>query len=329
MNRGLRRWLWLLPMAVGCAGSPKPNPEPVVVQEPLHQGPLTDFVPAAGLRWLMVIRLDELRAEPSIGRWLNRLLPEKRRRSFLHDSGVDPQRVSTLCSAGFDDGQLLLVDAAEMADSARSAFEQRLVSDPLAKQEGPGVVRVTGLVGTTLESFVSVKGRFFGVAVGNPALSRVVAAFARNRLRRSPAALQGAALSSLPQSLANDPLRYYAAGPFLGEYSLGVFGLLRNAVAAAVTARPEGTGRVRLTAVLAGDFGPELDSSRERLLATWSALRESPLGRLTGLDRPEVRSDAAATMDTVTLSVSAPLEPLLSGLDAAVLAELRELLHRR
>jgi hypothetical protein len=54
----------------------------------LHQGPLTDYVPAAGLRWLLVGQPKSLAQSPELLTETNRLLSKERLDAFATSSGV-------------------------------------------------------------------------------------------------------------------------------------------------------------------------------------------------------------------------------------------------
>ncbi|HEY5959037.1 MAG TPA: hypothetical protein VIV60_20900, partial [Polyangiaceae bacterium] len=216
------RRAWLVAIGVAALGlgacqraqpPAKPSAPPALA---LHRGPITDFVPAAGLRWMLVARPNELLQSAPLRRGLEKLFPSERLELFAQQSGLDIRSLGVGCVAGFDLGTLYLAETMA-TQKVEKAFLARLASEPVTKHPGPGVTHITGLIGLTPESFVGVEGRLVGVSVKDPTLTRIVGAFALERLKKSPSALAGAALRDLPKSLAVDPLQFYAPGPFKDE----------------------------------------------------------------------------------------------------------------
>src|SRR6185295_4064338 len=100
--------------------------------------------------------------------------------------------------------------------------------------------RISGAVSGMPETLVSVRGHLVAVALGDPTPARVAELYAEGRLARSPSALHGSALATLPGTLGRAPLVFYAPGPFSGEWASGARGLLGAAVALGVAVTPEG-----------------------------------------------------------------------------------------
>jgi hypothetical protein len=202
-------------------------------------------------------------------------------------------------------------------------FLERLVRGARVDQPHPRLHRVSGLVGSSPQTLIRIEGRLVAVAVGDPTPARVVEAFARRRLSRSPPALRGAALSPLPAALAREPVAFYAPGPLDPEWQPGARGLLAGTTAVGAAARPAATG-LHVVVHLAGAWA-EVPDARERLAQAWTDLSTSPLGRLLGLDgagAPRVEATGAL----LSLAVDVQLEPLVRGLRAAVAADAREIL---
>ncbi len=312
---------------VACGGSQQPKAQPAEPSKPaLHQGPITDFVPAAGLRWMAVVRPKELLQDQTLRQGLEKLFPNQRLDGFAQNSGLDLRGLGVGCVAGFDLGTLYLAETTSAVDSVQRAFLARLASDPVTKHPGPGVVHITGLIGLTPESFVGLSGRLVGVSVKDPTLTKIVGAFALERLKKSPSALFGAALSSLPKTLAIDPLQFYAPGPFSDEWAEGAHGLLGASLAAGMAARINTPGFVDALIVLAGDYGNDSQATVQRALETFQDLAQSGLGRILTLHEAGVMPEIQATPTEVTLRVRLPLQQLLDGLYAAVAANVWELL---
>jgi hypothetical protein len=188
------------------------------------------------------------------------------------------------------------------------------------------VVHITGLIGLTPESFVGIHGNIVGVSVKDPTLTKVVAGFALGKLKKSPSALNGAALRSLPAMLDEAPLRFYAPGPFGDEWSKGAYGLLADTVAVGISARLVSPDTVDALAILEGEYGGDAPATIRRALATFHDLAQSGIGRLLSLHDETVTPEIVATDRDVTLRVRLPLRRLLDGLYAAVAADVRDLL---
>lgn len=284
-----------------------------------YHGLLTDLVPAAGLNWMVVVRPKELLEDDTLRRGLERLVPDARLNLFARNSGVDLRTLQSGLVADFGLGTLYLAEGVDV-EAARSAFLARLASEPLLKRLGPGVTHVTGLIGTTPQSFVGVSERIVGVSVKDPTLTKIAGAFALKKLQKSPTALAGAALRGLPASLATSPLRFYLPGPFADEWMRGAQGLFRDTVALAVTARIKSPGWLEVVVLLNGEYASDPEQSIQRTLGTFRELAQSALGRLLSLDDPSVVPEIVATPSDITLRAQLPLERLLAGLYAAVAA---------
>jgi hypothetical protein len=87
---------------------------------------------------------------------------------------------------------------------------------------------------------------------------------------------------------------------------------------------PEPDARsVRCRVALAGSWEGE---DVARLAAGWEDLAESSMGRLLSLDRPTAAPQVAFRGEHLVLDVRLPLGPLVSGLRAAVVADVWEIL---
>lgn len=314
----------------GCSGS-RPKAQPASAPETaLHHGPITDFVPAAGLRWMLVARPKELWSNQVLRRGVEKLFPNDRLTIFTQQSGIDLRQLGAGCVAGFDIGTLYLAETTDAVDRAKRAFLARLASEPLTKHPGPGVTHITGIIGLTPESFVGLEGRLVGVSVKDPTLTKIVGAFALGKLKKSPAALDGAALRELPKSLAVDPLQFYVPGPFTEEWAKGAGGLLGRSIAVGISARlvnrEAAATLLDVQAILIGDYGENASETIQRALATFQELTQSGLGRVLSLRDESVAPEILATRERVTLRVRLPLERLLDGLYAAVAANVWEML---
>jgi hypothetical protein len=311
----------------GCS-QPRPSAAAAAVQvaqaSPLYHGELVEYVPAAGLRWLLVGSPAQLAHWPALAPLRQRWLTAARLDAFSVATGVDLTRTRAALLAGFDLGTLYLADGSGWTAEPELAFVERLAGSAIVQQPQPGLWRVSGLVGSTPETLVRVDHHLLAVTVGDPTPARVVELRARGRLARVPSAFEGAALSGLPPELLRAaPLRFYALGPFEGEWLAGAQGLLAGAEAVALMLQLDGEGMC-LRLALAGYW--EVDRDRERLSSAWRALATSPLGHALALDRP--RRPVALDASERYLSLEVRLEPalLVAGVDAVLGGDVERLL---
>lgn len=312
----------------GCAPTPPPAAPAAPAPAPkLHEGPLADFVPAAGLRWIVLGRPKELASDKDLARALGLLLPPERLALFTRSSGVDLASTSEGLIAGFDHATLYMATTPASSTTAEERFAERLVAGPRIKTPHPRVRSITGVVGGTPETLVRVDGQWVAVSVGSSLPARIAGLYALGRLKKSASAFEGAALSTLPLAeLEKAPARFYAPGPFTGEWAQGAHGLLSRALAAGIALRPGAEGHLSATVVVSGDFRSFPGDPAQAMRDAWQDLAESGLGRLLGLDAPTSPPVVSATPESVRLSVEVDPMPLAMGLRAAVMAQVWEIL---
>ena len=320
--------LWATACAVACAPPPAPavhaSPAPAPLA-PLHRGPLTDFVPAASLRWLILVKPQELLSEPELGPAIQQIVPSVRWDAFAESSGVDLRAVPAAAIAGFPYSTLYLAEVPNgVAAVARERFGERLLAGAVTKRPWPALVRVTGVIGQTPETLLTFEDRIVAVAVGDPVQAKIAEAYAEERLKNSPTALRGAALSSLPALETSDVAALYAPGPFAEEWQRAAGGILQSAVALAITVQPIGHGKVATTLYLAGAWDDSADEAAQRLSAAWAAFAHSSAGHLFELNEVVTVS---ANPDMITLRVELELDAVVRGLRASVLGDLSQILR--
>jgi hypothetical protein len=327
MTMPARTPAWILVCFACACGATQSSPQTAKPEIPqLHRGPITDFVPAAGLRYMIVARPAELLTDPTLKQGAARFFSPERLDAFASQSGIDLRTLSIGCIAGFDIGTLYLAETSTGVEQAKSAFTRRLVSEPVIKHPGPGVVHVMGIIGVTPESFVGIEGRLVGVSVKDPTLTKIVGGFALEKLKKSPSALLGAALRTLPTTLTNDPLQFFAPGPFSDEWSTGAHGLLSGTIAVGITARINAPGTVDVAVVLDGDYGDDSTATMQNALVTFQDFAQSGLGHLLALQDETVTPEITATARRITLRARLPLRRLLDGLYAVVAANAWDIL---
>jgi hypothetical protein len=314
--------------ACGARQHAKPTSIPSAKPAPaLHQGPLSDFVPAASLRWLVLAKPPALFADPELGSAISQIISARRLDAFDEASGVDLRKLEHGAVAGFPYATLYLAELpAGVAANARQLFADRLLSGATTKQVRPNLMRITGVVGQTPETLLTADDRLLAVSVGDPLPAKIAEAYAEGRLKASPTALRGAALSTLPDLTADNPAVLLAPGPFADEWKRAASGLLESAVALGVGIKPIGSGKIVATICVAGTWGqnPDSDIAARRLATAWSALTQSSAGHLFQLN-PD--ASVSATAELLTLHVELELEPLMRGLKAAVFSDVSELLQ--
>jgi hypothetical protein len=286
---------------------------------------LSGYVPAAGLRWLLMARPQSISRHPVLSQALVILFPTERLDGYAQATGVDLRSTPNALAAGFDYATLYMAETPHENSVVQEKFERRLLHHAHVRRPHPRLWWVSGVVGETPQTLVRIDEQLVAVSVGDPTPARTVEAFARGRLKESPAALEGAALSSLPESLHDAPLRFYAPGPFDEEWKRGAHGLLAGALALGASARPAPDGSIAVELVLSGDFWSE-PHAETRLRSAWSDLAESTLGRLLGLHRPAREAAVRLERDRLELSVAVELKPLVNGLHAAVAADIWQIM---
>jgi hypothetical protein len=279
------------------------------------------------LRWLVLAKPRALFADPELGSAISQIISARRLDAFNEASGVDLRQLEHGAVAGFPYATLYLAELpAGVAANARERFADRLLSSVAAKQPRPNLVRISGIVGQTPETLLTADDRLLAVSVGDPLPAKIAEAYAEERLKASPTALRGSALSTLPDLASDNPVVLLAPGPFADEWKRAASGLLESAIALGVGIKPIGSGKIAATVLLSGSWGQSADSdiAARRLATAWSALTQSSAGHLFQLNS---QAEVSATPELLTLRVELELEPLTRGLKAAVFSDVGELLQ--
>ena len=195
----------------------------------------------------------------------------------------------------------------------------------MSKQPHPGLTRITGVIGQTPETLLTVDDRLLAISVGDPVPAKIAEAYAAERLKHSPPALRGAALSTLPELASSNVAVLFAPGPFADEWQRAAGGLLQSTVAIAITAQPIGQRQsCHDRCTLRGAWQDSAEDAARRLSAAWSTFARSSAGRLFELN--EV-AEVSASPDLLRLHVELELAALVRGLRASVLADLSQILN--
>jgi len=300
-----------------------PSAEPPA--RPLHHGPLTDFISSAGLRWLLVLAPQRILSEPELGQAILQIIPSARFDAFAESSGVELRILPAAAIAGFPYSTLYVAELPKgVAALARARFSERLLEGAVTKQVHPGLTRITGVIGQTPETLLTIDDRMLAISVGDPVQAKIAEAYAEERLKHSPSALHGAALSTLPELVSSNAAVLFAPGPFADEWQRAAGGLLQSAVALAITARPLGNGKVATTIYLAGAWQDSAYDGARRLRTAWSTFARSSAGRLFELNDV---AEVSTSPELLRLSVELELAALVRGLRATVLGDLTQILN--
>jgi hypothetical protein len=321
------RWLLLTAVWASACAAPATNTKavPRPSARPLHRGPLTDFISSASLRWLLLLKPQEVLGNPELGQAISRIIPSPRFDAFAESSGVDLRVLPEAAIAGFPYSTLYVAELPSgVAAQARARFAERLLAGAVTKRPHPGLTRITGVIGQTPETLLTIDERLLAISVGDPVPAKIAEAYAEERLKHSPPALRGAALSTLPELASNNVAVLFAPGPFADEWQRAAGGLLQSTVAVAITAQPLGNGKVATTLYLAGAWQDSADDAALRLSAAWSTFAHSSAGRLFELNDV---AKVSTSPDLLSLSVELELAALVRGLRASVLADLSQILN--
>jgi hypothetical protein len=280
-------------------------------------------VPAAGLRWLCTAQPQRIFRDSALRDLALSVLEADRLDAFAMLSGVDLRELESTAIAGYDLGTLYVAAlAAPDGGAARARFQERLSAGAIVKHPQPTLYRIVGTRTGEARALVSVNDRLLAFASGDPSLARVAEAYAMRRLK-SPTALEGAALSTLPATPTDALAVFYLPGPFHGEWARAAHGLMGSADAFDVVIQAVPGGSLRITVTLVGDW-PSTEA-RTALEATASDLVKSSTGQLFGLEQMKnVR--IVADLHQLTWSADLPGAALVAGLRAAIIANVPEML---
>jgi hypothetical protein len=325
----------LLALGTACSSSPSPpakgsneSQTRAAARKPaLALGELHDLVPAAGLRFLVEGAPRRIWDNPRLRGALGELLPDAKLDGFAVRTGVDLRKLENAVVAGFDMGTLYLGQCSESCGPrARDRFIERLAGREVVTQTDtePVAASVKGTLDGEPVAFIDM-GRVVGVASRDLTLARVPLAFALGKLKKTPPALRGAALSTLPDLGRERLVTFYAPGPFEGEWTQGLHGMLSAALALALYVEPVDDEYLRVTLVMSGDFSEGGQAALDELTRVFGEIAASSTGKLFAFERARSLR-GSFNPQYLTLSTELPLSPLVSGLRAAVIADVWEIL---
>lgn len=313
--------------AVACGGK---TPAPAAPSGPsLKLDPLVDLVQAPGLVWVAEARPKDLLALPGVAEAVALVVPPARFDLFAERAGgVNLRRIESLVIASYGASTLTLARTPLQTGRVEAAFAARAVTIEGRAVEG-GVTRLWGSVGPDREQIALFGADAVGLEHGHLGPLQPAVYFARGKLRRARPALRAEPLAAAAELVGPAPLRFFAPGPFEGEWSGGLGGLLRATTAVAATAHPvEQPGRhaLEVQLALAGAWGADAGAAAERLAAALQLLSNDSLGRLLGLDHPLEEPRVTGDAQALRLQVLLDLTTLARGLHAATDARIDEIM---
>lgn len=290
MGTDSHRILSFLPSLAGllflaCASSSTPVAAPadeaplaVVARAPALPHP-TDYLPAAGLRWLLVVEpvqvLRGLRATAP------KVLPKERLLAFEKSAGIQVAHLERAAIGGYDYSTLIVARTREDFAQAARRFEARLSVGPTRQQVSDRVL-VAGVHHDTPLGYVAFDAVTSGWVEGDPTPAKAAVLLAGKRLQRSPSALQGAALQLLPHDCQTGHVQLFIAGPLNNELAVDrelPSELLDRILAASITASIV-RDQVEVKACVVGDWSDGVQPLR-RLV---TALSDTGFARLLALE---------------------------------------------
>jgi hypothetical protein len=313
-------------LSLACARTPPKAPPPPAPAPLRYTGRLGDYVPAAGLRWLVRGSPAKLAKSQSFRPAFDLLLSRERLRAVAQTTGFALDELPHGVIAGFDLGTLYLVELPRpTAAAARARFASRQIHDVTERVPEPGIVVLSGVTEGVPVGLVTLDERVVAYGVGDPLLWRVVEAYARGRLK-AKSAFRGAALLGLDSETESAFVSAFVPGPFEDRWAHVAGGLLSISTALTVKLTPTTPEHALLELTLYGDFKDT--NAAERLRSTYMSVASSSTGTLLGLGSA---LDARAVMneanDRVVLVASLPLTEIAKGARAVTTGDLSEILR--
>ncbi len=318
-----RRAALLGTLSLACGREPASAPAraPSV---PRYTGKLEDYVPAAGLRWLLRGSPAKLAESPSFRPALDLLLTPARLKAVAQTTGFPLEEVTRGVIARYDLGTLYLAELPQAtAARARECFESRQVHDITRRTPDPNIVVLSGINEGIPVGLVTLDDRAVAYAVGDPMLWRVVEAYARGRLK-AKRAFEGAALAGLESETEGTIASAYVPGPFEDRWADAAAGLLSITTALSAKLTATTPGHALLELALHGDFADS--NAEERLRSTYMTVASSSTGTLLGLGSAlDARTVISSANDRVALLVALPLTDMAQGARAVTSGDLTEI----
>jgi len=286
--------------ALSCSGAEKkPAPPPLPPAAHAARLPLSDYVPAAGLRWLVHARPREIFADERLLADWKTVFTEKRLRDFQNSSGFRARDVEELFIAGYGLGTLYLFDARLVGRDVEAAFRSRAMSTGNRETGRDDLTHLTGIIADSPQALVHLDQHFAAIVEDDLTLAKFVVAYAQERLKKSPPALETNSLKRHRSFEPKSPLRIFLRGPF-DEATDAVSGSFASGVAAF----SHRGGHLHLTAEVLG-LWPESSSLATDLRKWFIDVLDTREMRALGwgfpTSAPEVICDPGSTQLTESL----------------------------
>lgn len=214
------------------------------------------------------------------------------------------------------------------AQQIERAFRARFTSNEKRSLDRPDLIRMSGKIGRRTHAAVFLGADVVGFQEGGSVSrgpARVASLFAEGKLKHARSALATEPLHSLAMRLGAAPLAAYAPGPFDGELSRGLRGLLGAATAIGAVLQPTPQKSFAVTAAVTGDFSKSAAPAADELLAAWKDLAQSRLGHILGLDKPVRAPMTAGAPDAVMIAVELSGQSLAEGLAVATASRVQDI----
>ena len=339
----------VLPWIGGCGPGPGPVAPAGPPLPPLRTAPLSDLVPAAGLRWVLLASPRDLLGVPWIPPLVDVAVSGARFDRFTKSTGIDlraiPEAVVTSNTSpaaasppavappaaappSADEVTFYLVRHGSDAALVERSFRARLTSGEKRSVDRPDLVRVSGKIGGATHTAVFLGPEVAGFQDGGSTSrgpARIAALYAEGKLQKAVPALAGEPLRSLAARLGKAELLAFAPGPFEGDVARGLRGLLGAATAVGAALRPTLRQSFQVTIAVAGDFSTSAAPAPQELRAAWNELAASFLGHLLGLDAPVAPALVMPAPDVLLLSVELSGRLLAEGLAKATASRVEDI----
>ena len=312
--------------AAACGAGPKaPLKLGDLPLKPLSVKALTDLLPLADLRWLLLVRPREIASIPWLIPEIGRFARESDFDRFAASSGLDLRQIPEAAVASYarEGGETAFWLARHNGDplAIERAFRKRLTTGEKRVAERPDLVRVSGKIGVASSTMTVIGADVIGLQQGgfpSRGPARVAGLYAEDRLKKSPTVLAQEPLKSLAARFGSAPVIALSPGPFEGELARGARGLLAGATAIGAAARASAREGLAVSVAVAGDFSTSGAPASKELVAAWNDLAQGSFGHLLGLDQPVEPPLATFSADAVAIAVELDPKRFASGLAEAV-----------
>ena len=294
---------------------------------------LTDLLPLADLRWLLLVRPREIASIPWLIPSIGLFARESDFDRFAASSALDLRQIPEAAIASYAGagGETAFWLARHTTDptAIERAFRKRLTTGEKRVVDRPDLVRVSGKIGVAQSAMTVIGANVVGVQQGGSSgrgPARIAGLYAEDRLKKSPTVLSQEPLKSLAGRFGSAPVIALSPGPFEGELARGARGLLAGATAIGAAARPSAREKLALSVAVAGDFSTSGAPASKELVAAWNDLALGSFGHLLGLDQPIEPPLATFSEGAVALAVELDPERFARGLAEATGQRVKEIL---